>query len=245
MQAISAKLIPYSYFIKRKAILLEKLRVPFFIAAVVCLVIAFFIEIGSQFYLTQVKTDLPKPGLGITYLALLDWLLLFTILLMGASLIIPDKIQGRIQGIVTFIVALSSLTGAVAAIFKALGLLMVMVSLLLAIPFGTLIYFAEFGGFKTGAAAGTLASIMTFKSAFAILLVLAHQRFLQNKGLVILIACSFLVTIVLGFLHGMVPGFLASITDSIGAIITAIVAAVWALFFLIGSLPAIIKAFKP
>lgn len=225
--------------------MLDKLRVPFFIAAVVCLCIAFFIEIGSQFYLTSVKTDLPSPGLGITYLALLDWLLLFTILLMGASLIIPDKIQGRIQGIVTFIVALSSLTGAVAAIFKAFGTLMVMVSLLLAIPFGTLIYFAIFGSFKIGAAAGTLASIMTFKAAFAILLVLAHQRFLQNKGLVILIACSFLVTIVLGFLHGMVPGFLASITDSIGAIITAIVAAIWALFFLIGSLPAIIKAFKP
>jgi hypothetical protein len=159
-------------------------------------------------------------------------------------LIVPDRIHGRIQGIITFIVALLTLLGTIVAIFTAFGLLMLMVSLLLAVPFGTAVYFAEFADFKVGAAATTLAFIMIFKIAFAIFLVLAHQRFLQNKGLVLLIATSLVATILLGFLHGIAPPFLAYITDDIGALISAILAAIWALFFLIGSIPAVIKALR-
>lgn len=222
----------------------DKLRIPFFCASVVCLVIVFVIELGAQFFLSADKGSLATPGLGIMYLAWLDWLLLFTILLMGTALIVPDRIHGRIQGIITFIVALLTLLGTLVAIFTAFGLLMLMVSLLLAVPFGTAVYFAEFADFKVGAAATTLAFIMIFKIAFAIFLVLAHQRFLQNKGLVLLIATSLVATILLGFLHGIAPPFLAYITDDIGALISAILAAVWALFFLIGSIPAVIKALR-
>ena len=224
--------------------MLERLRVPFFCVAIVCLIIAFAVEVGSSFYIGTSEVELPSPGLGIVYLALLDWLLLFTVLLMAAALIIPDRIHGRIQGIITFIVALLTLIGAIAAIFAAFGLLMLMVSLLLAVPFGTAIYFAGYADFKVGVAAVTLTFIMTFKVAFAIFLVLAHQRFLQNKGLVLLIATSFIATILLGFLHGIVPRFLAYITDDVGALINAVLAAVWALFFLLGSLPAIFKALR-
>ena len=225
--------------------MLEKLRVPFFCAAIICLFIAFSVEIGSQFYVGAQDADLQdSPGLGIAYLAFLDWLLLFTILLMAAALIIPDGIHGRIQGIITFFVALFTLLGAISAIFAAIGLLMLMVSLLLAVPFGTIIYFVKFADFDVGAAAATLTFIMTFKVAFVILLILAHQRFLQNKGLVLLIATSFIGTIILGFLHGIVPSILAYITDDVGAIINAILAAIWALVFLIGSIPSVIKALR-
>lgn len=222
----------------------DKLRIPFFCVSVVCLVIVFAIELGAQFFLSADKGSLATPGLGIMYLAWLDWLLLFTILLMGTALIVPDRIHGRIQGIITFIVALLTLLGTLVAIFTAFGLLMLMVSLLLAVPFGTAVYFAEFADFKVDAAATTLAFIMIFKIAFAIFLLLAHQRFLQNKGLVLLIATSLVATILLGFLHGIAPPFLAYITDDIGALISAILAAVWALFFLIGSIPAVIKALR-
>lgn len=222
----------------------DKLRIPFFCASVVCLVIVFAIELGAQFFLSADKGSLATPGLGIMYLAWLDWLLLFTILLMGTALIVPDRIHGRIQGIITFIVALLTLLGTLVAIFTAFGLLMLMVSLLLAVPFGTAVYFAEFADFKVGAAATTLACIMIFKIAFAIFLLLAHQRFLQNKGLVLLLATSLVATILLGFLHGIAPPFLAYITDDIGALISAILAAIWALFFLIGSIPAVIKALR-
>ncbi|SER47321.1 hypothetical protein SAMN05421690_102929 [Nitrosomonas sp. Nm51] len=224
----------------------DKLRIPFFCASIVCLIIVFAIEVSAQFFLgdSKGKGDLSAPGLGIIYLAWLDWLLLFSILLMGVALIVPDRIHGRIQGIITFIVALLTLLGAIVAIFTAFGLLMLMVSLLLAVPIGTAIYFAEFADFKVGAAAATLTLIMIFKGAFVIFLVLAHQRFLQNKGLVLLIATSFVATILLGFLHAIAPPFLAYITDDIGALISAILAAIWALFFLIGSIPAVIKALR-
>jgi len=74
--------------------------------------------------------------------------------------------------------------------------------------------------------------------------VFSHKRFLENKGLVLIILTSLLATVIISFLHGLVPSFLVSITDNIAAIITAILAAIWALFYLIGSIPAIIKVLR-
>jgi hypothetical protein len=85
---------------------------------------------------------------------------------------------------------------------------------------------------------------MSLKLAFAVVLLLAHQRFLQNKGLVLIILTSLLANVILSFLHGIVPRLLVSITDAIGAIVVGILAAVWALIFLIGSIPAIVKALR-
>jgi hypothetical protein len=72
--------------------------------------------------------------------------------------------------------------------------------------------------------------------------VFAHQRFLQNKGLVLIIATSLIASIIVSFLHGLVPLFLVSITDAIAGIVVAIIAVIWGIFFLIGSIPAIIRA---
>lgn len=224
--------------------MLDSLRKPLFIIALILLVIVLLVEVGSVFYIGAKEIDLPNPGLGIPYLALIDGLLLYTISLMGMALLLPDRIHGRIQGIITFVVSLLMLIGAIISIFSAIALLMLMVSLLLAIPFGTAIYFGTYGHFEVGAAAGTLALVMSLKIAFIVCLILAHQRFLQNKGLVFLVLTSLLATIITTFLHGIVPGFLASITDDISAIIAAVLAAIWALFFFIGSIPAIIKAFR-
>jgi hypothetical protein len=216
--------------------MIDALRKPFFIIAIVLLALAFLAELGSRF--------IANPGLGILYLAILDGLVLFTIALIGAPLIISDRVHGRIQGIITFIVALLILLGSILMICVALGLLLLMVSLLLAVPFGTMVYMGKYAFFKKPEAAITLSLIMGFKLGFAVFLVLAHQRFLENKGLVLIILTSFLATIILSFLHGIVPRFLVSITDDIGAIIIAIFAAIWALFYLIGSIPAIIKALR-
>lgn len=229
--------------------MIDTLRKPFFVVALILLALAVLAELGSGFYIdadTQKAAQyaVDDPGLGISYLAILDGLVLFTILLIGAPLIISDRVHGRIQGIITFVVALLALLGAIAMIFTALGLLLLMVSLLLAIPFGTLVYMAKYAAFAKTPAAITLSLIMGFKLGFAVFLILAHQRFLENKGLVLIILTSFLATIILSFLHGFVPRFLVSITDDIGAIIIAILAAIWALFYLIGSIPAIIKALR-
>jgi hypothetical protein len=229
--------------------MIDTLRKPFFIIALILFALAVLAELGSGFYISADPqdaklSDIANPGLGLPYLAILDGLVLFTIILIGAPLIITDRVHGRIQGIITFFVALLAFLGSLAMIFAALGLLLLMVSLLMAIPFGTAVYMAKYAAFDKPEAAITLSVIMGLKLGFAVFLILAHQRFLENKGLVLIILTSFLATILLGFLHGIVPRFLVSITDGIGAVVTAILAAIWALFYLIGSIPAIIKALR-
>ena len=226
---------------------LDKLRTPLFIIALIVLLLTVLIEIGSVAWIgakTTNQYDLPTPGLGIPYLALLDGLLLFTLILMALSLILPARIHGRVQGIATLIVSLSVLIGAIVLIFVAIGLLVMMVTLLLAIPFGTIAYMAAFAHFSVGAAQGTMGSIMLLKIVFIILLVLAQQRFIQNKGLVLLTLTSLIGNIVVNLMHSLFPRPLVSITDDIGAIIVGILAAIWAVVLLIGAIPAIIKALR-
>ena len=229
--------------------MIDTLRKPFLVIALVLLALAVLAEMGSgayMFFLGEGTSANPvaTPGWGIPYLAVLDGLVLFTILLIGAPLLITDRVHGRIQGIITVIVGFLTFLGSIAMIFIALGMLFLMVSLLMAIPFGTAVYMAKYAGFAKGPAAGTLSLIMGLKIAFVVFLVMAHQRFLENKGLVLIILTSFLATIILSFLHGFPPRFLVSITDDIGAIIIAILAAIWALFYLIGAIPSVIKALR-
>jgi len=220
--------------------MLDSLRKPLFIVAVILLVLAVLIELGSGFYIGTTES----PGYGIRYLAILDGLVLFTIGIITAPLLIPARVVGRVQGIISFVVSLLMLIGAIVMIVVAIGLLVLMISLFMAVPFGTVVYIAKFASFDTGQAAATLGIIMSLKLAFAGFLVFSHQRFLENKGLVLIILTSFLATIIVSFLHGLVPSFLVSITDDVAAIITAILAAIWALFYLIGSIPAIIKVLR-
>jgi hypothetical protein len=50
--------------------------------------------------------------------------------------------------------------------------------------------------------------------------------------------------LIIGFLHNFVPGFLVNITDPLAAIVVAILAVIWALFLLVGSLLSVIKALR-
>lgn len=225
------------------------MRKPFFIVALILLALIVAIETGASFFLGAEDAgsygDLAKPGLGIPYLALLDGLLLFGVGLIGMGLLLPDRLQGRVQGVLTLVVSLLMLLLSILMIYLALALLMLMVSLLLAVPFGTAVYFAKFAKFETGAAAITLSSIMGLKLAFAVFLLLAHERFLEMKSLVLMVLTSLLATVIVSFLHGFAPaGFMVSITDDIAAIIIAILAAIWALILLIGSIPAVVKALR-
>lgn len=219
------------------------LRLPFFIVAVICFVLVVLGESGALAHrLIPVKDPGTPPGLGVPYLLLLDGLLLFVVILMALPLLLPDRLHAKLQGIATLIVSVLSLLGGIVMIFVALALLMIMVSLVLAAPFGTLAYLAIYGHFSTGIAQGILSLLLLLKLAGAIFLVLAHQRFLQNKGLVLLIITSLIGNLIIAFLHALVPTPLVSITDAVAAIIVAILAVIWALLLLIGSLPAIFKA---
>lgn len=184
------------------------------------------------------------PGLAISYLALVDGLLLFTMTLLGVGLIFPAHAVGRIQGLVTFGVSLLVILIGILLAIVAIIQLVLMVSLLLSVPFGTLAYLAKFGFFDRGGASLAISLVLTLKIAAVICLVIAQQRFLQNRGLMLLLATSFIATLIVSFLHGFVPLFLVSITDAIGAILMAIIAVIWAIYLLIRSLGSVFQAIR-
>jgi len=226
----------------------DALRKPFFLVALACLVLSVLLELGSSFIITSDKAgsvqDLDIPGMGIPCLAFIDGLLLYSLLSMASTLIISERIVGRIQGLVTFIISLLIVLGSIATIFIAIGLLILMVMLLVTVPFGTLVYMAIYADFPKSSAAMLISSLMLFKYVFVITLILSHQGFLKDKGLILLILTSFLATVVVSFLQGLPPSILVSITDDIAAIIASILGLIWALKFLISSIPAVAKALR-
>jgi hypothetical protein len=183
-------------------------------------------------------------GRGTGALALVDVVALWTTGLFSLSLVVPDRIQGRVQGVATLVFSILLLLASLVLLVVAFVELTVMVSLFLAAPFGTLAYLAVWGFFPVGDAAVLLGLVLLLKLVWAGLLLLAQPRFLQNKGLVLLALTTLLCTVVLEFLHQFVPGILVSITDDLGAVVFAVVALVWALVLLIGSIPAIVKAVR-
>jgi hypothetical protein len=246
-----------------------ELRKPFFIAAVVLILIAVASEIGATWFLSGVKANadnvLNDPafadyqseinpadlgnfnkgtpsGRAIPTMAVLDGLVLFTVLLMGAPMFIPERVFAKTQGVATLVVSLLALIGSVVGIFFTFSLIILMVALFTAFPFGTIVYLIIYGFFDRGGANVTLSLLMMLKLAFAACLVLAHQRFIQNKGLVLIILTSLAANIIVSFLQAMVPLPLVSITDAIAAIIVFVLVVLWAVFFLVGSIVAVVKA---
>jgi hypothetical protein len=241
----------------------DSLRRPFLLVALALLALVVLVELGSGLLLGggSAGADLRRaggdlgvtlsgagasqpPGRAIGYLAFVDGALLFTVAVIAAGIVIPQRLVGRAQGIATLIVSILIVLGALVALIIALVELVVMVSLFLAAPFGTIAYLAIWGFFPRGEAAAILSLLLVLKLAFVGCLLAAQQRFLTMKLLVALIATSLLLGLLVGFLHGFVPRILVSITDDLGAIVIAIVAIVWALILLIGSIPAIVKALK-
>ena len=181
------------------------------------------------------------PGLGIPALALISGLLLVTVALATLPLVVGNKVTGMVQGIVSVLSGLAALiVGIILAIIAFVALLL-MVGLLLSPPFGTLAYLAVFGFFDTGTSLALLALILFLQIAGAVLLVVAQQRFLLSKGLVLLILSALLLTVITLVLHSVVPVILVSITDAIAAIVAAVVAAIWGIAMLIGGIISIVK----
>lgn len=226
--------------------MLDELRKPFLIIALVLILLVVLVEGTSVLWLNASDAaealGAKTPGYGIGYLAFLDVLVFYITLLIALAMIIPDRLQGRVQGCVTAVVSFFGCLGAIFAIITCLIVLIIMVTLLLAPIFGTIAYLAIYGHFARGEAAVTLSLIMALKIGFVVCLLLAHQRFLQNKGLVLIVLTSLVANLIISFLHNFVPGILVSITDAIGAIVVAILAVIWAIILLVFAIISIIKA---
>ena len=255
--------------------MVDRLRTPFFVLAIVLIFITLLIEIGMvlpnflpsssppvQNFLSpssNLSNEVNKfnqeqpgaidklnrqshpPGISIPDMALLDGIVLFTVTLMGIALLIPARLQGRVQGIATLIFSLILIGIALLLILVAFTSLILMISLLLSAPFGTIAYLIIYGSFNRAGADIALSLLMLLKFGFCISLFFAQQRFLQNRGLVLLILSSLLCNVIVSFLQGLVPSFLISITDAVAAILVSIIALIWAVFLFIGSIISIIK----
>lgn len=236
------------------------LRIPFFVIALTSIALAVVVELFAPLLLgghpaalavpaTDLGVDVPAqaatpPGYAIGYEALVDGILLFTVALMGAGLVLADRLHGRLQGAVTLVFSILLLLAAIGLLILAIARLVLMVTLFLAIPFGTIAYLIIWGSFPRGQAAVLLSLLMFLKLVFAGALLLAQQRFLQNKGLVALTLSSLGATLLVGIAHGLVPVVLVSILDVVAAIVLAIGGIVWAVILLIGSIPAVVKAVR-
>src|SRR5215213_5502406 len=138
-----------------------ELRLPFFIAACVCLLLAVLVELAAAKAFTELFVGATQtPGYAINSLALVDGILLYSLIWMLLSVVAPRGVTGRAQGCITLFVSFFGCLGTIAAILAAFTLLMLMLSLLVAVPFGTLVYLAVWGDFARGAAAATLALAM-------------------------------------------------------------------------------------
>lgn len=241
---------------------MDRLRTPFFIVALVAMALVVCVEIGERLIVGgvdagSVLTDgaataglqvpaggqVRRPaGLGIPYLALVDVIALFTVALMAAGLLIPPKLHGRLQGVVTLVVSIVLILAAAGLVVYAVAQLILMVTLLLAFPFGTIAYLILFGSFPRGTATVVLSLLMFLKLVFAGALVAAQPRFLQNKGLVLLTLTSLLCNVLVAFLHGLVPGVLVSVTDAVAGIVVGVVAVVWGVVLLVGAVMAVVTA---
>lgn len=188
--------------------------------------------------------DTDPPGWAIPYLALLDGLVLFTVLIVGLPMLVGHWIVSKLQGVGSLIVSIVVIIVAFLLAILALIKLLVMVAMFLAVPFGTIAYLAIFGFFDKGTSLAVLSTLLFLKMVFCVLLFLAQQRFLQNKGLVLIILTSLLANVIISFLHGIVPLFLVSITDAIAAIVVAILALIWALVMLVFSVVSVIRVLR-
>jgi hypothetical protein len=245
----------------------EALRRPFFIAAIVLSALVVLFELGtnvlpsravpiataSDAFTTKIlnqtgnsknsslQADEP-PGKAIPYMAMIDGLLLYALLIMSAPYLFTARLVSKVQGVITLFLSLFLIFLAFGRIILTFVELTIMVTLFLAAPFGTLAYLAIWGSFARGEASSILSVLMLLKLAFVVCLVLAQQRFLKGKSLMLLIVTSLLANIIVAFLYGFVPSPLASITDRIGALVNGILGIIWAIILLIGAIIAIIKA---
>lgn len=192
----------------------------------------------------QGSPSLRTFGYGLRYLWLVDGLLLFSLLLIGLGVILPPAWQARIQGPLTLLYALFVISTAIVLIMTALAVTILMITLLLAFPFGTIAYMIAWGYFNRGGAAAVLAAFFTIKLIVAGAVALAHQRFLQNLGLVLIIIMTLVANLIVSFLHGLVPGFLVSISDAIAGIVVGIVGVILAVIMLISAVLSTIAAFR-
>ena len=217
------------------------MKQPLAVIAVILLLLAAVVEAGSGAASSLGITSNP-PGIAILALVAIDTALLLRFGLTTFGTLVSGSLQGKIDGLATAIAGILLVLFGIATALAAFAMLMMMLGLVLAMPFGTLIYMGLFGSFATGAASALLSVAMLLKLGAMAAFVVWNIHVLRSKSTVLLALTSLLLSGLVSLLHGLVPGFLVSITDAIAAIIIGVVCIVWGVVLAIFGVPAVFRA---
>lgn len=219
-------------------------RTLFFVLAALAIVLVVAFELATLTFVRNVAGGESVRGLGGPYLALLDGILLYLVVLIGIQYLPFKAITARVSSVVTLILSFIALVVTIVLIGIAFGLLLLMLGLLMAVPFGTLAYLAGFADFPRSEAIAALTFVMLLKLFFLVMLALTDIGYLKNKGLMFLVGLSLLATWLTSVLIAWPPPFLSSITDAVAALITAIIALVMLVLIFIMSIVGVVRALR-
>jgi len=174
-------------------------------------------------------------SMGLSALAVFDLLVIMTVALIGAPFLLSHATVGRTQGVATLVISVVILGSALLILGLALALLFTMLA---SLPLYLLFHW---NSFPLPKAYGLLSVAMLCKFGFTACIIVSHQKFLTNTGLVVIVLTSLLLTMMLSVLYGM-PRVIVIVTDDLGAIVIASFAAFRSIGFILASLPAMKKA---
>jgi hypothetical protein len=221
------------------------LRLPFFVLAVLTMVLVVAFELATLAVLRSAAgAGESPPGLGGPYLALLDGLLLYFVIVASFGYFGFKALTARVVAVASLILSFVGVIGSILLIVAAFLAIVLMLGLLFAAPFGTLAYFAVYADFPKEKAVAALSFIMLLKVFFLFMLAFTHPGYLKNKWLVLLIGVSMLATWLTSLLIAWPPGILASITDAVGALVTAVIGCLWLIATFIASIVAIVRVLR-
>lgn len=183
-------------------------------------------------------------GLAIPALALLDGLTMAALAGMAFGIVNPG-LQGKVVAPSNLVVSFVIVIVAVASIVTTLALIGLMISLLLAAPFGTITYFVRWGFFPRSAAQGVLAAVLLLRLVTSGCLVAAMPRVRKQVRLLAMMATGYVAHFLVAILHALVPLPLVSITDAVAAIVVAIMATGWALVVFLWSTQGLARLVRP
>lgn len=180
--------------------------------------------------------NLEAPGYALEADGLFLWVVLFSILvsLIGmvaatASVIRGGMVASAVSSVIVIILS-------VALIVMAIIELTIMIGLLMALPFGPLIYLGIYGNFPKGVLMLVAGVGLLCKAGAALLVFMGGPQLARMKSSVLMFVTAVGTFFIMELVFGIVPGPFAGIADGILGIIFAVVAIVWAVVVLSGAI---------
>lgn len=206
-----------------------------------CLALA--LELGSHAVVSLVDASAAE-GLSMPAMGLIDGLLLWLLLTLVTSTIIPAPVHNKLRALLTPLVYLVAVIVAVFVFFGGVLKLTLMLSLLLAVPFGPLVYLSVYGNFGTDGVTLVTGIVTGFRAAVLVILCISSWRYLKNKTLISMATAGFISGFLVGLIFALLPGILHSVGDAVLAIIFAVLASVMSIVMFVRSIPALLSAFR-